>query len=100
MLVYVDPGSLALTPGEWVIFADEQGERAGQVVIAPEQVVESAVSGPLPPLLRHARPEERPASHATTAGSALLGSLDLPTWAVESGGSPDPSGEPPEAADS
>lgn len=79
MLVYVDPGSLTLSPGEWVVFADEQGERLGQVIIAPEQVVESAVAGPLPPVLRHARPEERPASHATTAGSVLLGSLGLPT---------------------
>jgi hypothetical protein len=94
MLVYVDPGSLALTPGAWVVFADEQGERIGQVVIAPEQVVESAVAGSLPPVLRHARPEERPTTHVATAGSALLGSLDLPTWAVESGASPEGSDEP------
>ena len=99
-LVYVDAGSLTLSAGEWVVFADEQGERVGRVVIAPQQVVESAVVGPLPPVLRRARPEERPATHAATAGSKLLRSLDLPAWAVESGGSPEGSDEPPEAAGS
>ena len=90
-LVYADAGRLALGVGEWVVVADGPAERVGEVVIAPSQVVESVLAGPLPRVVRRARPDERPLPSAG-AGAALLRSLGLPAWAVEPPAAP--GGEP------
>ena len=73
-LVYADPGGLSLAVGDWVVIAAPDGERVGEVVVAPHQVVECAPLPELPPVLRHARAEERP-SGQSGAGAALLRSL-------------------------
>lgn len=77
-LVYVDAGDLDLQVGDRVVVGTPDGERLGVVRIAPSQVVESALAGPFPPLVRYARPDERPAEEST-AGAVLLRSLELPT---------------------
>ena len=79
-LVWADPAGLPMAVGDWVVVADPD-ERLGMVIVAPEQVVESALVGPLPPVVRRALPAERPAGQ-TTAGAALLESLDLADWTV------------------
>ena len=93
-LVYVDAGRLTLAVGEWVVVADPLGERIGEVVIAPSQILESVLTGPLPRVARRARPEERPAPSSGAGGASLLRSLELPAWAAEppavAGGSPPP----------
>ena len=76
-LVYADAGDLDLEAGDWVVVGTAHGERVGVVRITPRQVVESALAGPLLPLIRHARPDERPVE-PSTAGAALLRSLKLP----------------------
>jgi len=83
-LVYVDAGDFDLQAGDWVVVGTAQGERVGIVRITPRQVVESALTGSLPPLIRHARPDERPVEQST-AGAALLRSLELPTPEWERG---------------
>ncbi|MBI4499463.1 MAG: hypothetical protein HY689_16370 [Chloroflexi bacterium] len=55
---YVDPVGLGLAPGDRVVVASEGGPQVGLVVIAPQQVVASEVTGPLPPVLRKATPDD------------------------------------------
>jgi len=83
-LVYVDAGDFDLQAGDWVVVGTAHGERVGVVRITPRQVVESALTGPLPPLIRRARSDERPVEQSTD-GAALLRSLELPPSALDVG---------------
>ena len=110
-LRFADAGSLALAPGDWVVVDGDDGirsepgdaggvgparsdDRAGQaasepwvgeVVVAPEQVVEAAPLGALPRVLCLARHDERPPARAEGAGLHLLRSLGLPEPATHPG---------------
>ena len=66
-----------------------EGERVGQITITPEQIIESALDGPnASRLLRLATTDDlRLAARLSGAGSKLLESLDLPTWAVDASSS-------------
>ena len=90
-LVYVDPDGFDLAAGDRIVVAVDGGELVGVVILAPRQVVESALVGQLPPIRRRARPGEWPMAGPGTAGLALLRSLDLPRD-LESAGRP-PTGE-------
>ena len=90
LLQYADAGDLPLAPGDWVVVDSarvsevEGGPGApdtwvGEVVIAPEQLVEAAPLGTLPRVLRLASPAERPPARTEGAGLHLLRSLGLPT---------------------
>ena len=89
-LRHVDAGSLPLVPGDWVVVApdgaDSPAGRAwiGEVVVAPEQVIEAATVGPLPRVERLATSRERPAARTEGAGLRLLQSLGVPAWATAS----------------
>ena len=84
-LVWADAGGVALEVGEWVVLSTDGGDHVGEVVVAPSQVIDSVLDGPLPPVVRRARTEERPRTGAGY-GATLLHSLGLPSWAVEPGG--------------
>ena len=77
-LVYADPSGLDLEVGDGVVIVEAGRERVGEVVVAPRQVLESALVGPLPRVVRRARPDEWPAGRVDGAGAALLRSLNLP----------------------
>lgn len=89
-LRHVDAGSLRLVPGDWVLVAPDGadspvgGAWIGEVVVAPEQVVEAATAGPLPRVERLATSRERPPARTEGAGLRLLRSLGLPAWATAS----------------
>lgn len=76
-----------MTVGQWAVVGLGPDERVGVVVVAPDQVVESCLTTRLPKLVRHAHPDERPPPRLLGAGATLLRSLELPSWAVEPGGS-------------
>lgn len=81
-LVFADAGDLHLTMGEWVLVVDGAAERVGEVVVVPDQVVESTVAEWLPRVTRRAQPTEIMAAAPAGAGLVLLRSLELPAWAV------------------
>lgn len=76
-LVYADPSGLDLEVGDRVVIVEAGRERVGEVVVAPRQVLESALLGPLPRVVRRARPDEWPARRVEGAGAVLLRSLEL-----------------------
>ena len=84
-LVYVDPDGIDLAVGDRIVVAVDGGEQVGVVILAPGQLVESALVGQLPPIRRRARPGEWPMAGPGTAGLALLRGLGLP-GDVESAG--------------
>ncbi len=49
---YFDPRGLDLSVGDRVLVETENGDRAATVVIAPRQVLYSALRGPLDPVLQ------------------------------------------------
>ena len=51
---YFDPADLELSVGERVVVDTEEGQREGEVVISPAQVLFSELRGPLIPVLRKA----------------------------------------------
>ena len=54
-IYYFDPAGFDdLKPGEWVIVETARGIEAGRVVIAPKQVLEKELAGPLKPVCRRA----------------------------------------------
>ena len=55
---YFDPAGIDLTVNEYVVVKTSRGLELGQVVIAPEQVLDSEVSEPLKPVVRKAEPED------------------------------------------
>ena len=48
---YCDPAGFDLSPGDAVVVDTESGPREGQVVIAPAQVVQSDLRGPMDAVL-------------------------------------------------
>lgn len=85
-LRFADAGALPLAPGDWVVVdeADAEGRPGagdgwvGEVVVAPEQIVEAASFGTLPRIARLAHPDERPPARTEGTGLVLLRSLGLP----------------------
>ena len=55
---YFDPRGLDLKVGDRVMVETEDGDRAGTVVIAPRQVLYSALRGPLDPVIQLLTDEE------------------------------------------
>ena len=49
---YCDPSGLDLSVGDRVSVDTDEGEREGQVAIAPDQVIHSDLRGPMDPVLR------------------------------------------------
>jgi hypothetical protein len=88
-LRFADAGSLPLMPGDWVVVEVVGGTPGepwvGEVVVAPEQVVEAVPLGMLPRILRPAGVGERPPARTEGAGLRLLRSLDLPDSATHPG---------------
>ena len=87
-LRFADAGTLALVSGDWVIVEDPGGPWVGEVVVAPEQVVEAQPLGPLARVLRPAEAAECPAARTEGIGLDLLRSLGLPDWAARPGAPP------------
>ena len=87
-LRFADAGSLSLAPGDWVVV--DRGEREiepwiGEVIVAPDQLVEAARLGDLPEILRLADAGERPPARVEGDGLRLLRSLELPDSATHPG---------------
>lgn len=59
-VLYFDSQGLPIQVNDWVVVEGENGLMVGRVVIAPTQVLLAELRGPLPPVLRVAREEERP----------------------------------------
>ncbi|MBI4303979.1 MAG: stage 0 sporulation family protein [Chloroflexi bacterium] len=55
---YFDPAGISLQVNDYVVVETTHGTELGQVVISPQQVLESAVAEPLKPVLRKAEPED------------------------------------------
>ncbi len=55
---YFDPADIDLEVNDYVVVNTTRGLELGQVVISPEQVLASQVSGPLKPVVRKAEPED------------------------------------------
>ena len=55
---YFDPAGIDLEVNDYVVVKTTRGLELGQVVIAPEQVLDSEVSEPLKPVVRKAGPED------------------------------------------
>jgi len=87
-LHFADAGRLALVPGDWVVVDGPGAPWVGEVVVAPEQVVDAPPTvrapptGPLLRVLRPAGDVERPPARAECAGLTVFRSLDLPDWAT------------------
>lgn len=82
-LRYARPGRLDVRVGDWVVVESQAGEGwVGEVIVAPEQLVESPPMNTLPTVARLARPDERPPARAVGAGLSLLDSLGMPEWAT------------------
>ena len=62
---YCDPLGLDLSVGDRVSVDTDEGEREGEVVIAPGQVIHSDLRGPMDPVLRK--------TVAASVGSRLRG---------------------------
>ena len=97
-LRFADAGALALAPGDWVVI--EAGPVpsepwVGEVVVVPEQIVESAPLSSLGRVLRLATDGERPPARTEGAGLRLLRSLGLPASATHPGRSGSPDGSAP-----
>lgn len=87
-LRFADAGSLPLASGDWVLVDRGDGGSepwVGEVVVAPEQLVEAAPLGDRPRILRLADVGERPPARSEGAGLRLLRSLDLPDSATHPG---------------
>ena len=54
---FFDPGDFDLDVGERVVVETEEGPREAQVVIAPQQVLYSELSGPTAPVIRKVDPK-------------------------------------------
>ena len=57
-VIYFNPGGLHLEVNDMVVVAEGEGLRLGHVIVAPQQVLYEALSGPLPLLLRKATPKD------------------------------------------
>ena len=55
---YFDPAGIDLEVNDYVVVKTSRGLEMGQVIIAPEQVLDSEVSEPLKPVVRKAEPED------------------------------------------
>ena len=55
---YYDPGDIDLKADDYVVVETAHGHELAQVVIAPKQVVASAITTPLKPIVRKAEPED------------------------------------------
>ncbi len=55
---YFDPADIDLGVNDYVVVKTSRGLELGQVVIAPEQVMDSGLEGPLKPVIRKAEPED------------------------------------------
>ncbi len=85
-IYYFDPSGIELKLGEWVVVATSRGEEAGQVAIAPTQIVLEETDEALRPVVRKAEPEdiahvqelEARAEAALVECGKLIGELQLP----------------------
>ncbi len=82
-LVFLEAPGLDVRTGDWVILDDDVGGKVGRVIVAPGQVVESALGESRQYSIRPAHAHERPARRRG-AGGALLDSLGLPDSAIGS----------------
>ncbi len=55
---FFDPAGIDLVVNDYVVIKTSRGLEFGQVVIAPEQVLDSELSEPLKPVVRKAEPED------------------------------------------
>jgi cell fate regulator YaaT (PSP1 superfamily) len=55
---FFDPAGIDLAVNDYVVVKTSRGLELGQVVIAPEQVLDSELSEPLKPVVRRAEPED------------------------------------------
>ena len=63
-ILYCSPGDLNLMIGDYVVLVTERGERVGRVVITPDQIMTSPVSGPLRVIARLATETDLTAQEA------------------------------------
>ena len=99
-LHFAEAGDVPLQVGDWVVVDGVASEPwIGEVIVAPEQIVEATPFGDLPRVLRPADATERPAARTEGAGLSVLRSLDLPDWATRPGSAGPASAAPPSSDD-
>jgi cell fate regulator YaaT (PSP1 superfamily) len=67
---YFDPADIDLEVNDYVVVKTSRGLELGQVVIAPEQVMDSELEEPLKPVIRKAEPEDIEQAQELEAKSA------------------------------
>jgi cell fate regulator YaaT (PSP1 superfamily) len=67
---YFDPADIELGVNDYVVVKTSRGLELGQVVIAPEQVMDSELEEPLKPVIRKAEPEDIEQAQELEAKSA------------------------------
>jgi cell fate regulator YaaT (PSP1 superfamily) len=67
---YFDPADIELEVNDYVVVKTSRGLELGQVVIAPEQVMDSELEEPLKPVIRKAEPEDIEQAQELEAKSA------------------------------
>jgi len=67
---YFDPADIDLAVNDYVVVKTSRGLELGQVVIAPEQVLDSELAEPLKPVIRKAEPEDIEQAQELEAKSA------------------------------
>ena len=55
---YFDPSGIEMKVNDYVVVKTSRGLELGQVVIAPDQVLDSELNEPLKPVVRQAEPED------------------------------------------
>ena len=83
---YFDPAGIELEVNDWIVVKTTRGLELGYVVIAPKQVLNSEVSGPLKPVIRKAKTEdveraqelETKSREALAKCGELIAEFDLP----------------------
>ncbi|TET17001.1 MAG: stage 0 sporulation family protein [Dehalococcoidia bacterium] len=83
---YFDPAGIELEVNDCVVVKTTRGLELGYVVISPAQVLDSAVTGPLKPVMRKAKPDDIKRAHefesknrqALAKCGELIAKLQLP----------------------
>jgi cell fate regulator YaaT (PSP1 superfamily) len=83
---YYDPANLDPKVNDWVVVSTPRGQKLGQVVISPDQVLTSELTEPLKPLVRKATEEDLKRAGDLTAkepvviteATAMVTKLNLP----------------------
>jgi cell fate regulator YaaT (PSP1 superfamily) len=89
---YYSPADIELKINDWVVVNTPRGQKLGQVVITPEQVLSSELNEPLKSVIRKATPEDIKRaeefackeSEVLTEAGKLVNSLNLPMKLITS----------------